>query len=216
MVFTSTEVCLRPQHECQLHDWKTPYEIVFGTKPQIPMPLKLGLYRNQHKLCCSNFCEDLPSHSHSENILKNKLMNNLLQPQLSEALLERERTFKQICSSTFERCREQTTRSHAYRKRFKLGHHLEVGQKVLYENHKQDLTRSRKLQQRRLGPLTVTRRITNTTYQIQDDKDLTVIKTVHRNHLVEYYPKEGSLPAMIEEYVPSNQQNDNFYERFME
>ena len=180
------------------------------------MPLKLGLYRNQHKLCCSNFCEDLPSHSHSENILKNKLMNNLLQPQLSEALLERERTFKQICSSTFERCREQTTRSHAYRKRFKLGHHLEVGQKVLYENHKQDLTRSRKLQQRRLGPLTVTRRITNTTYQIQDNKDLTVIKTVHRNHLVEYYPKEGSLPAMIEEYVPSNQQNDKFYERFME
>ena len=29
---------------------KTPYEIVFGTKPQIPMSLKLGLYRNKHKL----------------------------------------------------------------------------------------------------------------------------------------------------------------------
>ena len=56
----------------------------------------------------------------------------------------------------------------------------------------------------------------NTTYQIQDDKDPTVIKTVHRNHLVEYYPKEGSLPAVIEEYVHSDHQNDNFYERFME
>ena len=130
--------------------------------------------------------------------------------------MERERTFKQIYSSTFERCREQTARSHAYRNRFKLGHHLEIGQKVLYENHKQDLTRSQKLQQRRLGPFTVTKRITNTTYQIQDDKDPTIIKTVHRNHLVEYYPKEESLPAMIEEYVPSDHQNDNFYERFME
>ena len=40
---------------------KTPYEIVFGTKPQIPLSLKLGLYRNKHKLCCSNFCKDLPS-----------------------------------------------------------------------------------------------------------------------------------------------------------
>ena len=39
---------------------KFPYEIVFGTKPQIPMSLKLGLYRNKHKLCCSNFCKDLP------------------------------------------------------------------------------------------------------------------------------------------------------------
>ena len=97
-----------------------------------------------------------------------------------------------------------------------MGHHLEIGQKVLYENHKQDLTRSQKLQTRRFGPLTVTKWITNTTYQIQDDKDPTIIKTVHRNHLIEYYPKEGSLPAMIEEYVPSDHQDNNFYERFME
>ena len=97
-----------------------------------------------------------------------------------------------------------------------MGHHLEIGQKVLYENHKQDLTRSQKLQQRRIGLFTVTKRITNTTYQIQEDKDPTVIKAVHRNHVVEYYPKEGSLPAMIEKYVPSDHQNDNFYERFME
>ena len=122
---------------------KTPYEIVFGTKPQIPMSLNLGLYRNKHKLCCSNFCTDLPSHSHSENSLKNQLLNNLLQPQLSQALLERERTFKQIYSSTFERCREQTARSHAYRNRFMLGHHLEIGQKVLYENQNKILNAAR-------------------------------------------------------------------------
>ena len=98
------------------------------------MSLKLGLYRKKHKLCCSKYCEDLPSHSYSKNSLKNELLDNLLQPHLSQALLERERTFKQNYSSTFERCREQTARSHAYRNRFKLGHHLEVGQKVLYEN----------------------------------------------------------------------------------
>ena len=104
----------------------------------------------------------------------------------------------------------------------RLSQSLQVGTpsrgrtKVLYENHKQDLTRSQKLRQQRLGPFTVTKRITNTSYKIQDDKDPTVVKTIHRNHLVEYYPKEGSLPAMIEEYVPSDHQNDNFYERFME
>ena len=109
------------------------------------MSLKLGLYRKKHKLCCSKFCENLPSHSHSENNLKNELLDKLLQPQLSQALLARERTFKQIFSSTFERYREQTARSHAYRNRFKLGHHLEIGQKVLCENHKQNFTRSQKL-----------------------------------------------------------------------
>ena len=180
------------------------------------MSLKLGLYRNKHKLCCSNSCKDLLSHSHSENSLRNEILDNILQPHLSQALSEREQTFKQIYSSTFERCRKQTARSQAYRNRFKLGHHLEIGHKVLSDNHKQDLTRNQKFRQRRLGPFNVTKRIKNATYQLQDDKYPTIIKTVHRNHLVEHYPKEGSLPAMIEEYVPSDHQNDNFYERFVE
>ena len=58
--------------------------------------------------------------------------------------------------------------------------------------------------------------MTNTTYQIQDDKDPTILKTVHRNHLVEYYPKEETLPPMIEEYVPIDRRPDDFDERFME
>ena len=131
-------------------------------------------------------------------------------------MLDRERDFKRIYSSTFERCREQTARSHAYRNRFKLGHHLAVGQKVLYENHPQDLSKNQKLQQRRLGPFTVTKRVTSTTYQIRDDKDPPITKTVHRNNFVEYYPKEESLPAMIEEYVPYDQRREDFYERFWE
>ena len=54
---------------------KTPYEIVFGTKPQIPMSLVLGLYRNKRKLCCSDFCTDLPPHSHDESAMKNQLLD---------------------------------------------------------------------------------------------------------------------------------------------
>ena len=195
---------------------KTPYEVVFGTKLQIPMSLKLGFYRNKHKLCCFDFCKDLPSHSHSENNLRNQLLDNLLRPQLSHTLLERERDFRRIYSATFERCREQTARSHAYRNRFKLRQYLEIGQKILYDNHRQDLSKSQKLRKRRLGTFTVTKRVTNTTYQIQDDKDPTVLKTIHRNHLVEYYPKEETLPPMIEEYVPMDRRPDDFYERFME
>ena len=176
----------------------------------------MGLYRNKHNSCCSEFCTESPPFTHDENSTKNELLQKLLRPQLSQALLDRERDLKRIYSSSFERCREQTARSHAYRIRFKLGHHLDVGQKVLYENHRQDLTKSQKLQQRRLGPFTVTERVTSTTYQIQDDKDPSVKKTVHRNHLVENYPKEESLPAMIEEYVPHDQRHDDFYEGFLE
>ena len=94
---------------------KTPFENEFGTKSQILMSLKLGLHRNKHNFCCFDFCKDLPSHSHSENNLKKQLLDNLLRPQLSRALLERERDLKRIYSATFERCRDQTARSHAYR-----------------------------------------------------------------------------------------------------
>ena len=38
-----------------------------------------------------------------------------------------------------------------------------------------------------------------------------IIITVQRNHLVEYYPKERSLPAMIDDH-----QNDNVFQRFMD
>ena len=110
---------------------KTPYEIVFGSKPQIPMSVELGLYRNEHKLCCSEFCTYLHPHTHDEDSTKNELLQKLLRPQLSQALLDQENDFKRSYSSTFERCRKQTARSHAYRKKFKLGHHLDVGQKVL-------------------------------------------------------------------------------------
>ena len=121
---------------------KTPCEIVFGAKPEIPISVNLGLYRNKHKLCCSDFCIDLPPHTHDENSTKNEILQNLLRPQFSQALLDRERDLKRRYSSTFERCREQTAHSHAYRNRLKLGNHLDNGQKVLYENHRQDLSKS--------------------------------------------------------------------------
>ena len=180
------------------------------------MFLKLGFYRKKHEFCCSEFCRDLPSHSHSKNNLRNQLLDNLLRPQLSQALRERKRDFKRISSATFERCREQTARSHAYRNRFTLGQHLEIRQKVLHENHRQDLSRSQKLQQRRLGPFTVTKRVTDTTYQIQDHKDPTILETVHPNYLVEYYPKKETLYPMIKAYVPMDRRPDDFYERLTE
>ena len=90
----------------------TPCEIVFGTNPQISISLKLRLCCNKHKLRCADFCKDLPPHSHSENSLKIQLLDNLLRPQLSQSLVEVERGFTRIYSATFERCREQSARSH--------------------------------------------------------------------------------------------------------
>ena len=80
-----------------------------------------------------------------------------------------------------------------------------VGQKVLYENHKIDLTKSKKLSHLRLGPFTVTKQITATTYEIQEDKNHDNKRNVHRNQLIEYYPKSETLsPLRTVHYLTLN------------
>ena len=68
---------------------KTPYKIVFGAKPQILLSVTLELYRNKRKLCCSDFCTDLPPHTHDENSTKHDFLQKVLRPQISQALLDR-------------------------------------------------------------------------------------------------------------------------------
>ena len=195
---------------------KTLYKKVLVTKRQIPMSLNHRRYRKKHEVCCSEFCKYLPPESHRENSLKNQLSNNLQPPQLPQPLFEREHDFKRIYSATFERCREQTARTHAYANRFKFGQHLDIRQKFLYENHRQHHFRSLKFQQRQLDPFTITTRITKTTYQVQGDNYPTNTETVQHNQLVEYYPKEETLPPRIEAYVRMYRLHDDSHERFME
>ena len=152
----------------------------------------------------------MPPNTHDENSTNKELLQKLLRPQLSQALLHQERDLKRIYPSSFQRSREQTARSDAYRNRLKLVHPLDIGQKVHYENHRQDLSKSHKLQERWLDPFTVTKSLTSDIYQVQDNKDPSIVKTVQRNHLVGYYRNEESLPAMIEEYVPHYQRHVDF------
>ena len=193
---------------------QTPYEIVFGTKPQVPMTFKLGLLRDKDKQNKSEFCDGLESHTHSKNSLPNNSLNRLLRPQLSDELLKRGKEFKRIYSSTYQRCRQITSKAHEHRNRFKLGRPISTGQEVFLENHAQDLTRSQKLKQLRVGPFTVTKQITNTTYEIREDANPDNVKTTRRNHLIEHFPKQERLPPFITIYAVVSRDTD-FYKHLV-
>ena len=124
---------------------QTPYEIVFGTKPQVAMTLKLGLLRDKDKQCKSEFCDGLQYHTHSENSLPNNSPNGLLRPHFSDELLKRKIEIKRVYSSSYQTCRQITSKAHEHRNRLKLGRPFSIGQKVFLQNHAQDLTRSQKL-----------------------------------------------------------------------
>ena len=173
---------------------QTPYEIVLATKQQVSMTLKLGILRDENKQGKSEECDRLQPHMHSENNLPINSLNRLLRPQLSDELLKRQNEFKQIYSSTYQRCRQITSKAHEHRNRFKLGRTISVGQNFFLENHAQDLTKSQKLKQLRVGPFRVTKQITNTFYEIREHANPENVKTTHRNHLIDNFPEEERLP----------------------
>ena len=113
----------------------TPYEIVFGQKPQIPISLKLGLLRNSELTCNSEFCANLPLHRHSLQTSSNKAIQPLLKPKINTSLLIRENQFKYIYNTAYKKSLENNAKIHKYRNKYKLGKPLEIGQKVLMENH---------------------------------------------------------------------------------
>ena len=56
----------------------TPYKILFGIEPQIPISLKLGLLRDNRRNCISEYCKDLPLHTHCNNSCRNEKVDKLL------------------------------------------------------------------------------------------------------------------------------------------
>ena len=108
---------------------QTLYEICLGTKPRVPTTLKLGLLRDKNKQCISELCDGLQSHTHSENSLPNNSVNRLLRPKLSDEVLKWENECKRIYFSTYQRCRQITSKAHEHQNRFKLGRPINTGQK---------------------------------------------------------------------------------------
>ena len=85
---------------------------------------------------------------------------------------------------------------------------------MFLENHAQDLTKSQKLKQLGVGPFTVTKQITNTTYEIREDANPDNVKTTHRNDLIEYFAKEERLPPLITNYAVISRDSD-FYKHLV-
>ena len=90
---------------------------------------------------------------------------------------------------------------------------IKIGRKVLLENHVKGFLKSKKLLELRSGPFTVTRLITNTTYGIVHDMTEQK-KVVHRNHLVEYFPKEREIDKLVQDYSTNYVYSQAYYDRF--
>ena len=131
-------------------------------------------------------------------------------------LLKSETQFKNIHRKVYRKVREANHRSLSYRNKYKLAKPLRVGQKVSLENHDNPFGKSQKLCEFRSGPYIVTKVITKVNYDIALDADPTRTQVVHRNHLVEYFPRENELPKLLSNYEKpfNDDKTEHFYNEY--
>ena len=154
--------------------------------------------RDTKKLCHSDICEELPPNSH-KNSQTNTSVGRLMHKWPSPGFFTRINQFKQLYAETHHMSRE-TTDNAKERRRLKLGKEWQVGQKVLRKNFTKKLNISKKMSFLRSGPYTVLRKIANTLYEMEVDENPGKALHSHRNHLIDYFPKDASVPSMNRAY----------------
>ena len=176
----------------------SPHEIVFHTRPRIPLTFDLNLNRNTSKTCISRYCSQLPEHSHYDKSDLNPFFYKTLSKPIPQWFLAVETAMFQIYSTVYENTLRKIN-SHAYiTKTYHEGKPLPLGTFVSKRNFTH-VHFSDKLKPLRIGPYKIFDRLSDVTYELHAQDGST--KHVHRNHLIPYYPKEPLLYPHLRSFM---------------
>ena len=164
-----------------------PHEIVFHTRPRIPLTFDLNFNRDPSKTCTSRYCSQLPEHFHYDKSDLNPFFYKTLSKPIPQWFLAVEIAMLQIYSTVYENTLRKVN-SHAYIvKTYHEGKPLPIGTFVLKRNFTH-VHFSDKLKPLRIGPYKILDRLSDVTYELLAQDGSTI--HVHRNHSIPYYPKE--------------------------
>ena len=176
----------------------SPHEIVFHTRPRIPLTFDLNHTRDTLKTCISRYCAQLPEHSHFDKTDLNPFFYKTLSKPIPQWFLAVETAMLQIYSTVYENTLRKIN-SHAYiTKTYHEGKPLPIGTFVLKRNFTH-VHFSDKLKPLRIGPYKIINRLSDVTYELLAQDGSTI--NVHRNHLIPYYPKEPLLYPHLRSFM---------------
>jgi transposase InsO family protein len=192
----------------------TPHEIHFGIKPNVPLTLKLGIFRDKNKLCVREIngcCEGLGNHSHDPTETCNAFTKKFLKGEVPSNILQKERNLGRIYQ-TVETQSKMNDPEQVYRQRnlTRLAKQLPEGQEVLVENKQIVKGISTKLLPLRKGIFEVYKRVSPVTYHVKMTKEPFSETKRHRGMLLPYYAKEKEIPRLVQKYLV-DQENDDYY-----
>ena len=77
----------------------SPREIVFHTRPRIPLTFDLNLKRDTSETCISRYCSSLPEHTHYDKSYLNPFFYRTLSKPITQRFLAVETAMLQIYST---------------------------------------------------------------------------------------------------------------------
>ena len=188
----------------------SPYEIVFHTIPRIPINFELNLQRDTYTNCTSQFCQNLPLHTHYDKSNLNPFFHKILSKPIPQWILATEAAMIQNYHTVYENTKRKYISFAYFNKTYKSPRPLHIGTFVIKRNFLH-VHFSDKLKPLRIGPFKIINKISDITYEIVNQNGYT--SHIHRNHLVPYYPKEPLIFSFIQNYNPhsfdKNTDNNN-------
>ena len=129
----------------------SPHEIVFHTRPRIPLTFDLNLNRDTSKTCISRYCSQLPAHSHYDKSDLNPFFYKTLSKPIPHWFLAVETAMLQIYSTVYENTLRKINSLAYFTKTYHEGKPLPIGTFVLKRNFTH-VHFSDKLKPLRIGP----------------------------------------------------------------
>ena len=177
----------------------SPYEIVFHTIPRIPINFELNLQRDTYRNCTSQYCQELPLHTHYDKSNLNPFFHKILSKPIPQWILATETAMIQIYHTVYENTKRKINSFAYFNKTYHNPRPLDIGTFVLKKNFLH-VHFSDKLKPLRIGPFKIINKLSDITYEIVNQDGYT--SHIHRNHLIPYYPKEPVIFPFIQQYNP--------------
>ena len=171
----------------------SPYEVVFNQRPRKPTKIKLGTTTDEMGNCNpteTSACNTQPAHTHLEKQFSHPKTARLQKGTFAEWFLDKEKNYNDT----------HRTITKILHNRKKLTDEMNLR---LITNQQQIDGVSKKSLPLKTGPYLIIDKPTETTYILKDNNKEYI--TIHRNHIVPYYPKERHIKLELQNYLLTNE-----------
>ena len=180
----------------------SPYEVVFNQKPQKPTKIKVGTTTDEIGNCKpteTSVCKTQPTHTHLEKQFNQPKIGKLQKGTIAKWFLDKEKHYNETYYTITKILKTRKKLTDEMNLRFRTAKPLEKNTFVLLTNQQQIHGISKKLLPLKTGPHLIVDKPTESTYILRDNKKENF--TIHRNHIVSYYPKEKHMKLELQNYL---------------